>query len=201
MLQGCQRLQEFKHIITEKKGEDNNVGLIKLNRPKALNALCDELMREMVQGLDQFENDKAIAVIVITGSERAFAGRIHYPLKFSIQQVLSSIASRLCYIRLSIRHADIQFSFLCIFTLSCLVLIKYIYFLSAGADIREMQNLDCSKVLSGNFLNHWNRLSRCQKPTIAAVNGFAVCFYGLIFILYISLTILGTTVAFQPSAN
>ena len=49
------------------------VGLVRLNRPKALNALCDALVREMGQALDGFEADDAIGAVVITGSERAFA--------------------------------------------------------------------------------------------------------------------------------
>lgn len=58
----------------EKRGEKNNVGFIQLNRPKALNALCDGLMKEVGQALDNFEADGDIGAIVITGSERAFAG-------------------------------------------------------------------------------------------------------------------------------
>lgn len=58
----------------EKRGEKNNVGFIQLNRPKALNALCDGLMREVGQALDAFEVDGDVGAIVITGSDRAFAG-------------------------------------------------------------------------------------------------------------------------------
>jgi len=49
------------------------VGLIRLNRPKALNALCDQLMTELGTQLRAFDADDAIGAIVITGSERAFA--------------------------------------------------------------------------------------------------------------------------------
>lgn len=49
------------------------MGLIQLNRPKALNALCDKLMREMASALDALENDNAVGAIIITGSEKAFA--------------------------------------------------------------------------------------------------------------------------------
>lgn len=58
----------------EKRGVQNNVGFIQLNRPKALNALCDGLMREVGKALDAFEDDPHIGAVVITGSERAFAG-------------------------------------------------------------------------------------------------------------------------------
>lgn len=54
-------------------GEKQNVGLITLNRPKALNALCNDLMKELSIALTQFEKDPSIGAIVITGSEKAFA--------------------------------------------------------------------------------------------------------------------------------
>ena len=49
------------------------VGLIRLNRPKALNALCDQLMEELGTQLRAFDADPAIGAIVLTGNERAFA--------------------------------------------------------------------------------------------------------------------------------
>lgn len=61
----------------EKKGEKQDVGFIQLNRPKALNALCDGLMKEVNQALDAFEEDSQVGAIVITGSEKAFAGEVH----------------------------------------------------------------------------------------------------------------------------
>lgn len=51
----------------------NHVGLIRFNRPQALNALSPELMDELTLVLDSFEADSAIHAIVITGSEKAFA--------------------------------------------------------------------------------------------------------------------------------
>lgn len=65
---------DFKYILTEKKGKDRNVGLIRLNRPKALNALCEGLMAELNQALAAFEADPAVRAIVLTGGEKAFAG-------------------------------------------------------------------------------------------------------------------------------
>ena len=49
------------------------VGLIRLNRPQALNALCDQLMEELGAQLLAFDADRAIGAIVVTGSEKAFA--------------------------------------------------------------------------------------------------------------------------------
>ncbi|NUB03159.1 enoyl-CoA hydratase [Azospirillum melinis] len=60
----------YETILVETRGP---VGLITLNRPKALNALCDQLVTELGQALDAFEADSAIGAIVVTGSERAFA--------------------------------------------------------------------------------------------------------------------------------
>lgn len=52
---------------------ENKVGLITLNRPEALNALNDQITREIAQAVDAMEADDAVAVIVLTGSDRAFA--------------------------------------------------------------------------------------------------------------------------------
>ena len=57
-------------ILTETHGR---VALIRLNRPKALNALCDQLMAELGTALLAFDADPAIGAIVLTGSDRAFA--------------------------------------------------------------------------------------------------------------------------------
>lgn len=63
----------YQHIIVEKQGAKTNVGVITLNRPKALNALCDALMREVSNAVDDLERDKDIGAVIITGSEKAFA--------------------------------------------------------------------------------------------------------------------------------
>ncbi|WP_068084656.1 enoyl-CoA hydratase [Polycladidibacter stylochi] len=51
----------------------NKVGLIRLNRPKALNALNDQLINELGHALDAFEAEPDIGCIILTGSEKAFA--------------------------------------------------------------------------------------------------------------------------------
>ncbi len=48
-------------------------GVVRLHRPQALNALCDRLMDELGSAVEAFDRDPAIAAIVITGSEKAFA--------------------------------------------------------------------------------------------------------------------------------
>ena len=57
-------------IITEVHGK---VGLIRLNRPTAMNALNDQLMSELGGALLAFDADEAIGCIVVTGSDKAFA--------------------------------------------------------------------------------------------------------------------------------
>ena len=61
---------DFETILTETRGR---VGLITLNRPKALNALNSQLIGELGKALDLFEADPAIGAVVLTGSEKAFA--------------------------------------------------------------------------------------------------------------------------------
>lgn len=72
----CFVFTAYEYIKTETKGAKNNVGLLTLNRPKALNALCDGLMKEVVDACQKFDANKNIAAIVITGSEKAFAGKL-----------------------------------------------------------------------------------------------------------------------------
>src|SRR5215472_5470690 len=60
----------YQNILVETRGA---VGLITLNRPHALNALCDALIRELGAALDEFEKNAAVGAIVLTGSEKAFA--------------------------------------------------------------------------------------------------------------------------------
>jgi enoyl-CoA hydratase len=60
----------YENIIVETRGK---VGLIRLNRPQALNALNPALVRELTAALDAFEADPAIGCLLITGSDKAFA--------------------------------------------------------------------------------------------------------------------------------
>ncbi len=104
----------YENIVVETR---DRVGLITLDRPKALNALNSELIGELNQALDGFEADDAIGAMVITGSEKAFA---------------------------------------------------------AGADIKEMQSKDYMDAYFGDFIGAWDRVTRCRKPVIAAVAGYAL---------------------------
>ncbi len=60
----------YQNILTETKGR---VGIIRLNRPQALNALNAALIAELSQAIDACEADDAIGCILITGNEKAFA--------------------------------------------------------------------------------------------------------------------------------
>jgi enoyl-CoA hydratase len=105
----------YENILVETRAR---VGLVTLNRPKALNALSPELMIELTQALDAFEADEGIGCIVITGSEKAFA---------------------------------------------------------AGADIKAMKDKTYMDVYRADFITaEWERVTRCRKPVIAAVAGYAL---------------------------
>ena len=105
----------YENILVETRG---NVGLITLNRPKALNALSAGLVRDVGAALDAYESDANIRCIVLTGSEKAFA---------------------------------------------------------AGADIKEMVGFDYMDAYLNDFITvGWERVTKCRKPVIAAVAGFAL---------------------------
>ncbi len=60
----------YETILVESRGP---IGLITLNRPQALNALNAQVIGELNQALDGYDRDPEIAVVVLTGSDRAFA--------------------------------------------------------------------------------------------------------------------------------
>ncbi len=60
----------YEMILAETRGR---VGLLTLNRPQAMNALNNQLMRELMDALEAFDKNDAIGAIVITGNEKAFA--------------------------------------------------------------------------------------------------------------------------------
>lgn len=60
----------YQNIVVETKGR---VGIIRLNRPQALNALNKALMTELIQAIDAFESSESVGCLLITGNEKAFA--------------------------------------------------------------------------------------------------------------------------------
>ncbi len=62
----------FEFIVVQPQ-EEKHIALIRLNRPKELNALNRKLMTELKEALQQLDEDDDVRVIIITGNERAFA--------------------------------------------------------------------------------------------------------------------------------
>ena len=60
----------YETIIVETKGR---VGIIRLNRPQALNALNKALIADLTQAIDVYDRDDAIGCMLLTGNEKAFA--------------------------------------------------------------------------------------------------------------------------------
>lgn len=77
----------YEMILTETRGR---VGLITLNRPKAMNALNNRLMRELMNALEAFDENEAVGAVVITGNEKAFAAGadIKEMADLSMQQIM-----------------------------------------------------------------------------------------------------------------
>ncbi|PVU99020.1 hypothetical protein BB559_001075 [Furculomyces boomerangus] len=108
-------LEGLKYVQSETIGK---VGLARLNRPKALNALCNELFTELNQVLKSFDENPNVGAVVLTGSDRAFA---------------------------------------------------------AGADIKEMKDVQMIESYTKELLGHWpEQIKKMKKPIIAAVNGYAL---------------------------
>ena len=60
----------YQYILSEKI---KRAGLVRINRPKVLNALNGELLAELAQALEGYDTDPEIGAMVITGDDRAFA--------------------------------------------------------------------------------------------------------------------------------
>jgi enoyl-CoA hydratase len=106
--------EKSSNIVVE---EEEDIGLVFLNRPSALNALSAPLMSELLAALNSFESNERIRCIVITGSKKVF---------------------------------------------------------SAGADIKEMANLDAVAALKLGNLERFDAIRKISKPIIAAISGYAL---------------------------
>ncbi len=93
------------------------VGLIRLHRPQALNALNSQITGEAFTQMEIFDKDPTVGCIVLAGSDKAFA---------------------------------------------------------AGADIKQMENMDALKMMTGSDFTDWSRMTRIGKPIIGAVSGWAL---------------------------
>lgn len=107
---------EFECIIYEKK---DNVAIVKLHRPKVLNAMNIQMWRDLQSALDDVKNDPQIKVLIITGEGRAF---------------------------------------------------------STGADLKESKtrSLEEYRDYLVELQETSRRIIRFEKPTIAAINGYAL---------------------------
>ena len=63
-------MSELQYLEVERHG---GVALVRLNRPEVLNALCMGLMQELAQVFGELESDDDVAVMVMTGNDKAFA--------------------------------------------------------------------------------------------------------------------------------
>lgn len=79
----------YEMILTETRGR---VGLVTLNRPQVMNALNNQLMRELMDALETFDKNDGIGAMVITGNEKAFAAGadIKEMADKTIQQMMDS---------------------------------------------------------------------------------------------------------------
>ena len=64
---------EYKNILAETRGA---VGIITLNRPKALNAICESMLQEVAEQVRLYDQDDSISAIILKGSDKAFAAGI-----------------------------------------------------------------------------------------------------------------------------
>lgn len=60
----------YEFILTRTEGK---VGIVQLNRPRALNALNPKLMDELMTAIEAYNSDEGVGCIVVTGNEKAFA--------------------------------------------------------------------------------------------------------------------------------
>jgi enoyl-CoA hydratase len=105
----------YQNIIVETPVP--GVGVIRLNRPEALNALNSQVMHEVFSAMEAFDRDEGIGCLILTGSDRVFA---------------------------------------------------------AGADIKQMAETPAVEMLMSDDFTDWRRMSRINKPIIAAVSGYAL---------------------------
>ena len=140
----------YETIIVETRGR---VGLIRLNRPAALNALNRALVSELTQALDHFDTDPAIHCMVITGSDKAFAAGA------DIKEMADKTFA-------DAYEADDA--------IGCMVITGSEKAFAAGADIKEMAGQSFTDVYFADFCAAWHHIAQLRKPVVAAVAGFAL---------------------------
>jgi hypothetical protein len=63
----------YEYVLVDSSHRETGVGLITLHRPKALNALCDDLFLDLIHAATALDHDDTIGCLVLTGSTKAFA--------------------------------------------------------------------------------------------------------------------------------
>jgi len=69
--QNRERYMSYEYILVDRPAE--GVGRVRLNRPKALNALNSQLLGELMRAMRELDSDPGIGALIITGDEKAFA--------------------------------------------------------------------------------------------------------------------------------
>ena len=133
---------------------DPAVALITLNRPKALNALNAAHFNDISMALKEADEDQDIGAMVITGSDRAFAGMSPHALH---QWVVDNFGTA---------GADIKE----MKDKTCMpkITIPFVPNLTRPTFL-------VSEAYMSNFLSNWEVIAKLRKPVIAAVSGYAVC--------------------------
>lgn len=120
------------------------ISIIKLNRPKAFNALSNLCLTEIAYALNEAELDEGIKAVIITGSDKIFA---------------------------------------------------------AGADLKEMAELDMTGVLNDIRPRLWKRIADFSKPILTAINGLALG-AGCELVMHSDIAVCGNNAKFgQPEIN
>jgi hypothetical protein len=138
---------EYEMLLVEKR---QNVCLITLNRPKALNALCDKLINELNEVVTSVEQDNEIGATVVTGSAKAFAGKFWH------------------FFRAYSNHPPIYLSPLSLKSLKNIMVVLIILFFfccclqcfSAGADIKEMSSKTFVQCVNANMFSQWDNITK-----------------------------------------
>ena len=106
----------YRNVLFE---QDGKIGILKINRPEALNALNEDVLMDLNKAVDDIAINDSVEVLIITGEGKAFV---------------------------------------------------------AGADITQMKDLDVESGRKFGVLGQevFRKIEKLEKPTIAAVNGFAL---------------------------
>lgn len=124
-----------------------------VSAPNQCMALIANRRLQLNDALKAFDKDETVGACVVTGSEKVFTLR---PLL---------ISTSIIYLYLTIIEST-DYLIICSS--------GNMQAFAAGADIKEMKDLDFVTNYNNNFLSDWTGITSIRKPVIAAVNGFAL---------------------------